>query len=105
MMTSQRMTEIGTQGCCGIIAAILIRRIPGAKPFLRYDGETATHAAVWVPGADRFIHFGEDTGLVEVAPDELLRAVREDFDPSRCGLEFKEITEIINHIIDDMRWW
>ena len=100
-MNQDRMRTIGTCGGCGEIARRLFARV-GGTPCLRYDRKTGTavHAAVKIDG--RFIHLGEDEGLVEVDPAEFEEACRFDFDPDRVGATEKEIEEIVGLLAEEI---
>ena len=93
-MTNDRASEIGRIGGCGLVALAVLKR-RGGVPMLRYDSDgNATHAAVML---DReLIHWGwDDSRMVEVTRDELRRACREDFDPSRVCLSAGDIKRVV----------
>ena len=96
-MSTQRILDIGTQGACGLIAlAAVVKK--GATPMLRYDKsrKNATHAAAKLEG--QMINLGSDDRLVAVSVEELRRACREDFDPSRLNLQPGELKSVLQYL-------
>lgn len=96
-LSTQRILDIGTQGACGLIAlAAVVKK--GATPMLRYDksGKNATHAAAKLDG--QMINLGSDDRMVEVSVEELRRACREDFDPSRLNLQPGELKSVLQYL-------
>jgi hypothetical protein len=84
-MTNDRLRELGTCGACGEIAKRLLARV-GGVPYLRYENGAAVHAAIKIGG--RFVHLGDDAGLVEVDQAEFEEACQYYFDPDRvCATE------------------
>jgi len=102
MMTSDRLLQITTQGGCGLITRILLSRIPDSVPMVRFDkDDNPVHACVSVPGHG-FINFGSDHGMVEVSVDEF-RKLYSQFDVDRVHLKYREVLDIINEILTEMR--
>jgi len=94
-MNWDRAKEIGTHGGCGLLALAICKKFDGSTPLLRYDTDgDATHAAALVDGT--IVHLGDnDTRFIEVPLDELKRACREDFDPTRVNIKNGEIKQIV----------
>ena len=93
-MNWERAKEIGTHGGCGWLALAILRR-RGGVPLLRYDSDgRAVHAGVLLDG--QIIHLGDcDARFVPVDMDEMRRACREDFMPSRVNLVAGEIRRVV----------
>lgn len=96
-MTYERLHTIGTTGACGLIALALLRRLGGVA-LLRYEDGAAVHAAMRTAGGE-VIDLGCRGGLVPVTEEELRRACREDFDPSRVCLERGELRAAVELLI------
>ena len=90
-MISDRLREIGTCGGCGIIAQRVIS-IRGGVPMLRYDGTTATHAAVRVDG--EIVPSGRTAAWSKCRGRNSTAHAAKDFFPDRLNLIAGELEEV-----------